>query len=171
MFQNKKEQWDFPSWCLETGLLHLPALIAYNFMFLRFINVLQMEENIATNTELCSTLLNLDQPCTDSLKSTSTRHQWPNASQTLQRRNHTVGDFGSQGKFLFNFYKSWVLTNSPILPVLFPFTPDHPKLVWKASFRSPKHTPFSQLCPTLITCANLTEVWGRSSCAKDFAAL
>lgn len=38
------------SCCLETALLHLTVLIAYYFMFLRFINVLQMEENIATNT-------------------------------------------------------------------------------------------------------------------------
>lgn len=91
---------------LETVLLHLPVLIAYNFMFPRFINVLQMEENIVTNTELCSTLLNLDQPCTDSLNSTSRHHQWPNTSQMLQRRNHTVGDYGSQIKFLFTFYKS-----------------------------------------------------------------
>lgn len=76
-----------------------------------------MEENIATDTELCSSLLSLDQPCIDFLNSTSRRHQWPNTSEMPQRRN--VGDYSSQIKFLFNFYKSQILTNFPrMLPVL-----------------------------------------------------
>lgn len=59
-------------------------------------------EDIATHTELSSMPIKPDQT-TIALNSTPSRHHWPNAYQTLQKKNHTVGDYGSRGKFLFKF--------------------------------------------------------------------
>lgn len=63
-----------------------------------------MEENIATNIDLCSTLPNLDQPCTDSL--IPPPHVI--SGQTLLKcyRKITQWAIMALRESLFNFYKS-----------------------------------------------------------------